>query len=76
MAEPVTRKTFKIELEVTVEMEEVAAQPGRANEIEQHLLEIIHLQQALLENENALLHQMMITALEKYYHVMGAYFLK
>lgn len=65
MAEPVTRKTFKIELEVTVEMEEVAAQPGRANEIEQHLLEIKHLQQALLENENALLHQMMITALEK-----------
>lgn len=65
MAAPVTKKSFKVEFEVTVEMDEVEAQYERSNENDQHLLQLKRLQQALLEDENALLHQMMTTALEK-----------
>lgn len=65
MAQPVTRKSFKIELEVSVEMDDVQVHHGHTNELDQQLPQLKRLQEALLEDENALLHQMMITALEK-----------
>ena len=62
MAALLTKKSFKVEFEVTLEMDEVEAQYGCSNKNDQHLLQLKRLQQALLEDENALLHQMMTTA--------------
>ena len=65
MAKPVTKKSFKFEFEVTVEMDAVDAQQISTNEHNPHLPQLKRLQQALVNDENELLHQMMITALDK-----------
>jgi hypothetical protein len=65
MAAPMTKKSFKFEFEVTVEMDAVDAQQISTNELNPHLPQLKRLQQALLNDENELLHQMMITALDK-----------
>jgi hypothetical protein len=65
MAKKLAQKTFKIEFEITVEMEEVGQEHLHANQPARLLPRLQRLQQALLNDEPALLELMSAAALNK-----------
>jgi hypothetical protein len=65
MANIVAQKTYKIEFEVTVEMEQIGEQHLHSSDPLHHLVRLRRLQSELLRNEPALLRQMLAALLGK-----------